>query len=724
LSSAKSPLRAFTIPLLAVVLLSLSILVPGALFAWMAWQNHVQAMQEGQLIAERTVGAMHEHALRALETSELLLRHLDRQIEGSTWDEVEANARLHTDVAQLARAMGSIVSIAFFDADGRVRLHSHGLHGADPAIVTSDHFQALREGSSDLVIGSARVGPVTGERLFPMSLRRSGRDGRFDGILTIGVSLRYFTDFWRQFAPTVAHVIPLMREDGELLVRYPALNNPVRLRPDGPFMQQIALAPSGVYTAVSLVDGIERTNAYTRIGSFPLYVSFSIETRALAKAWRQSLITPGWLTALVICILLVLSILLIRYVAREQQAVAKWRDAARRLGAEMDRREAAESNLRQAQKIETIGQITGGVAHDFNNLLQVLSNNLQLAARVARDSAAMPFITAAMSAADRGAKLTHQLLAFSRRQPLSPQPVDVRSMLDEIAALTRTTVGATVQVSIVTRDDVWPAMADRNQAEMAILNLAINARDAMPAGGTLEIAGSNAHVDEQQAGELGLEPGEYVVIAVSDTGSGMSRETAQRAFEPFFTTKESGKGSGLGLSQVHGFAAQSGGAVKIDSRIEEGTTVQLYLPRANSGAPARSKVREVQLRFRGQVVLLVDDDAEVRKGIASELVVLGHTVIEAQSGAEAVDKLRNGSEITLLITDYAMPTMRGNVLAAEATKIRPDLPVILISGFADLPDDESLQWDLLRKPFSSSELETCISEALQRPARYVRSTTS
>jgi CheY-like chemotaxis protein len=266
-----------------------------------------------------------------------------------------------------------------------------------------------------------------------------------------------------------------------------------------------------------------------------------------------------------------------------------------------------------------------------------------------------------------------------------------------------------VQVTIATSADTWQAMADRNQAEMAILNLAINARDAMPAGGHLSIIGGNACVGEPDGQVIGLQPGEYVVVAVKDTGTGMTPDVAARAFEPFFTTKQPGRGSGLGLSQVHGFAAQSGGAVEIESRLVQGTTVRLYLPRAHQEVAPVPEPRTAAPASIGQTILLVDDDAEVRAGIAAGLVMLGHTVIEAESGPEGVEQLRSHPEVSLLITDYAMPGMRGTVLAAEATRIRPDLAVLLISGFADLPDKTALQWTLLRKPFTPDELAACIA---------------
>jgi signal transduction histidine kinase/CheY-like chemotaxis protein len=704
------------VPLLVAALVAFSVLLPSALFAWTAAQDRTRALEEGRFTAERTVAALHEHALRALETSELLLRHLTSQIEGRSWDDIERDERLHRSIAHLVQASSNVDAISLVDAEGRVRLSSRSFPTGHESIAGRDDFLALSQGHGELVAGSATPSRYSDRWIFPLSLRRVGADGRFNGVLVVGIPLDYFTDFWRQFAPTVAHVIPMIRADGQLLVRHPATNNPPRLDPTAPFMQQIARAPSGLYTAVSRVDGVERVNAYTKIGSYPVYVSFSIETRALLANWRAGLVTPAWLTALAIAILLSLSTLLVRFVRRERLAVAKWRDNARRLSDEMDRREAAEEKLRQSQKMETIGQITGGVAHDFNNLLQILSNNLQLAARAPMDKRAAGFIASAIGAVERGAKLTQHLLAFSRRQPLSPASVDVQSMLRDMAPLIRTTVGVGIEIRIEPEPDTWPAMIDRNQAEMAILNLALNARDAMPVGGTLLVTASNTVVADGDESGSGLQAGEYVVIAVGDTGTGMEPHVVARACEPFFTTKEPGKGSGLGLSQVHGFAAQSGGTVKIDSDVARGTSVRLYLPRTRH--PASQPALPVRhVRFTPtRTILLVDDDVEVRSGVAAALDAMGHSVVQAGSGQEALEHLRAHPETSLLLTDYAMPGMRGTQLAYEATKRQPSLKILLISGFADLPQDEMLRWDLLRKPFTPEELAACIDELLGRSA--------
>jgi two-component system, NtrC family, sensor kinase len=468
---------------------------------------------------------------------------------------------------------------------------------------------------------------------------------------------------------------------------------------------------------VSQVDGIERMNAYARLDPYPVFISFSIETRAILALWRENVMLYGVFSAMAAVALGGLSLLFIRYTRRERDSAVRWQAAAERLRDEMARREAAEASLRQTQKMDALGQITGGVAHDFNNVLQILSNHLHLAKLNAADPArCAEHVGSALEAVDKASRLTGQLLAFSRRQPIEPQPVDVTALLSRMRKLLRTAVGRAIEIEVAASAQTWPAMMDPYQAEMALLNLAVNARDAMPHGGRIALGSSNVHVTSDM-GLPELAPGDYVVISFADTGSGMAPEIAQRAFEPFFTTKETGKGSGLGLSQVHGFAAQSGGAVRMTSLPGTGTTVRLYLPRASQPAAAIPKPVPAAAHSRASAsarLLLVDDDPAVRKGIAGTLHDLGYEVLEAGSAGEAMDILRSSSDIALLVTDYMMPGTRGDQLARAALALRPSLPVLLISGFDDPPGSGAEEWrkHVLRKPFAPAELSQRLQQLL------------
>ena len=383
-----------------------------------------------------------------------------------------------------------------------------------------------------------------------------------------------------------------------------------------------------------------------------------------------------------------------------------------RLTAEIAERERAETRLVQAQKMEAVGQLTGGIAHDFNNLLTAVIGSLDLLMRRTEEEKLRRLAGNALQAAERGAKLTAQLLAFSRRQRLSPAPLDPNSIVTGMGDLLARAIGSHVRVETRLEPNLWHALADPTQLEVMLLNLAINARDAMPAGGRLTIATKNVESISQQLA-ADLTPGQYVAISVADTGTGMSPAVLARAFEPFFTTKEQGKGTGLGLAQLYGFAKQSGGTVRIESAEGKGTTVTIYLPRTVAEMPSTEPVLlEAKPRERARI-LIVDDDDDVRLVAAALVEEIGYEVVAAASG-EAALKLLGTNEFALLMTDVAMPGMTGVELARRVRAAAPGLPILFASGYADVQtfgaelSDEAV----LKKPYRISEVAARISAAL------------
>lgn len=378
-----------------------------------------------------------------------------------------------------------------------------------------------------------------------------------------------------------------------------------------------------------------------------------------------------------------------------------------------------EAQLRQSQKMEAIGQLTGGIAHDFNNLLQVVIGSLEGLQRRAGNLLLTPqgadmqrFIDNALRGADRAANLTRRLLAFSRRQTLDAKPTDVGKLVAGMSDLLRRTLGEGISIHAVNASDLWRVSVDANQLESALLNLAVNARDAMPSGGKLTIETANCRLDQAYTARFeGLEPGQFVMIAVSDTGMGMSREIIERAFEPFFTTKEVGHGTGLGLSQVYGFVKQSGGHVRVYSEVNEGTTVKLYLPRLASDVAEHERVEHLpapQSRG-GETILVVEDDENVRTATNDMLAELGYRVVMAADGASALLLIGEHPEIKLLFTDVGLPGgMNGKQLADAARATRPDLHVLFTTGYARNAIVHQGRLDpgihLLSKPFTFAEL--------------------
>ena len=390
----------------------------------------------------------------------------------------------------------------------------------------------------------------------------------------------------------------------------------------------------------------------------------------------------------------------------------------------MAERLQVEEALRQAQKMEAVGQLTGGIAHDFNNLLTIIIGNIDTVIRrfdPGADPRAKRALENALKGADRAAALVQRLLAFSRRQPLDPKSIDVERLLAGMSDLLTRSITETIAIQIVPVHDLWMVEADPNQLENVILNLAVNARDAMPEGGTLTIEARNVTL---AAGEMQDAPaGDYVAIGVTDTGIGMSEDTVTQVFDPFFTTKEVGKGTGLGLSMVYGFVKQSGGHVAIDSSLGSGTTITICLPRHRGGASAVADDGAAQAADPGgtESILVVEDDDDVRAYTVGILRELGYRVIEAHDGATALKLLeRADSGIALLLTDVVMPVMSGSQLAAAARRMQPDIGVLYTSGYTRdaITRDGRLEpgVDLLTKPFTFATLAAKVRDLLDRPA--------
>ena len=401
----------------------------------------------------------------------------------------------------------------------------------------------------------------------------------------------------------------------------------------------------------------------------------------------------------------------LRLQQRVEERTAQLQHAHDELLAEIAERARTEEQLRQLQKLESIGQLTGGVAHDFNNLLTAVLGNLELLRkRLPPDPATDRLIEGATQGAQRGAALTQRLLAFARRQALQPRPTDLVELVRGISDLLRRSLGPTIAIDFELPTGLRPALADHNQIEMALLNLAVNARDAMPDGGTLTISLSQ----EQVPASNDLAAGGYVRLSVSDTGCGMDSPTLARAIEPFFSTKEVGKGTGLGLSMIHGLALQLKGALRLHSEVGRGTHAELWLPVANGKAAtaAPEAASDPDVSRRHLTLLFVDDDFLISLSTAALLEDLGHAVIKASSGEAALEVLESGKPVDLMITDYAMPGMTGMQLAEAARQLRPDLPILLATGYADLPARTRLELPRLTKPYQQKQLAERITALL------------
>lgn len=473
----------------------------------------------------------------------------------------------------------------------------------------------------------------------------------------------------------------------------------------------------------NLSDQIRKVIEEMRAAEASLLMEHMSESADLANMLRFGIV-------LAVLMIIGLAAYVIRQTYRRAAVIVRQRDdlevANQALLLEKSTREAAESQVRQLQKMEAVGQLTGGVAHDFNNMLAVIVSALELMqSRLAKGNTDIGrFIESAMGAADRATNLTQRLLAFSRQQALVPRGLDPNRLVGDMSELLRRTLGTDIVIETVFAGGTWQVHADAGQLENAIVNLCVNARDAMPEGGKLTIETANVHLDEKYAREHGdVVAGQYAMLAVSDSGTGMPADVAARAFDPFFTTKDVGDGTGLGLSQVHGFVKQSGGHVKIYSELGQGTTVKIYLPRfvgevAEDAPSTRPAV--LPTAAADDVVLVVEDEERVRELSVTALSDLGYRVISANGAAAALRLLEETEGVRLLFTDIVMPDVNGRKLAEEALRRQPDLKVLFTTGFTRnaIVHSGVLDHDvqLLQKPFTLEELANKVREVLDTPS--------
>jgi len=654
-------------------MLAASIVIPAALFSYASWINYQDSIAHADEQLTASLNILSEHASKVFQSVDLAVTSVDA-IAGDLPDE-QIKARqeaLHYQLTKLEKALATVDAIFIADRNGRA-LASSAIFPLPPdtSVADRDYFQAQAERNAGTYVGAVLQSRATKERFFGVSRRRPADDGQFTGIIMISVVPKVFTEFYKQLAGDTSASFSLARSDGAILARYPAPPGDVtHFGPDSEFIRNIGRQPErGIVTTTS-IDGTQRRIAYRKLGYSDLYVSDGLPTDEIYSRWIRLMASHlifGIPATLFLFGLVLLTI-------RRTQAFY----------AEAERREVAEQALRQSQKMEAVGQLTGGVAHDFNNLLTIIIGNLGIAKRGVVEARAERALNNALVGAERAAQLTQRLLAFSRRQPLNPRVLDVNKLIVSISDLLVRTLGENIELESIGAAGLWKVEADASELESTLLNLALNARDAMPEGGKLTIETSNAYLDEGYCQQhAGVAPGQYILIAITDNGGGMSAETIDRAFEPFFTTKEAGKGTGLGLSQVYGFMKQSEGHVKIYSESGEGTTIKLYLPRRDGNEAAHSVDEPASSeRGRAETILIVEDDDGVRQYASEILRDLNYQIIEAKDSATALRLLDADKKFDLLLTDVVLPGKNGRELATEVERRRPGTKVIFMTGYS------------------------------------------
>jgi two-component system NtrC family sensor kinase len=569
-----------------------SVLVPLLVFAAAAYWSWRGVEAETRARLERTVDMLHEHALRSFETQEAILEAVDQRVRALEPDAIAASREVHTFMAGLVERAVPSGGMVIVGPNNRILSGSANFPASQTVDLSDrDYVRAHREGHRGTYVGEVIVARPQNTTVFSISRRRTRADGSLgQGLIVASFKPDYFSDFYRSVTETPDDVVVLLREDGGLLARSPQPPNveaySQRFRTP---VSAAAQRDGRAFAAVtSPVDGRARQYGFRRVGTYPVFVAYGLSTDVARHAWYRQLAVSGTICTVAALLLMIFTLLAQGSVRRERAALA----AAR---AEAERRADAERRLRHAQRIDALGQLVGGVAHDFNNVVMaVVAGARSIAKRADRPDEVRRIVGLIEAAADRGARLTGRMLAFARREDARSDAVDVADALRSVADLLGHTLGSGLTVALDLPEVLPPGRGDRTEFETVVVNLVINARDAMPDGGTVTIQAREETIAVPGPTHApGLQPGHYLRVAVIDQGTGMDPETLARVGEAFFTTKEPGKGTGLGLAMARGFAEQAGGALRIASERGRGTTVTLWLPVDGAGsAPEPASPRE------------------------------------------------------------------------------------------------------------------------------------
>jgi signal transduction histidine kinase/ActR/RegA family two-component response regulator len=713
--------RAITIRLLQV-LATAALLLPFLLFSFASWQSYDDAHALADERLQRSLDVMQEHVLKVFQSIHLAIDAIDGLLAEKSEAEIAADEpRLHRDLRRIQASLPELQSIWIFGPNGHAQVTTR----ETPALTNldysaEDYFAGPRDGPPGAIyIGGIHESVSGGQPYFTFSKARHDASGRFVGVIEMSLLPSDFSRFYSHLANAPGLTFSLVRTDGTTLARFPLRPELARLEATSGFHLATAAHPdSGFYAGRGHTDGQIRRFAYRKLPGLPIYLNAGVETAQVRHEWISGM-----------AIHLIFGIPATLFLFGALLVVLQ---RTRRLYAEQDRRAAAEATMRQRQRLHAVGRLTGGVAHDFNNLLMVIIGNLEIIQRIVEgslDGAKSRLERAsrnAMAGAKRAATLTQRLLAFARLHPLDPRPLDVNRLLNDLSAFLSRTLGENISLEVVGAAGLWTVSADQSQLETALINLAVNARDAMPEGGKLTLETANTYLDDAYCrAHVDVRPGQYVLVSVTDSGAGMSGDTIEKAFEPFFTTKPAGQGTGLGLSQVYGFVRQSGGHVKIYSEVGEGTTVKIYLPRlvgdvatANRTDSATPEAAEAG---RGERILVVEDDDAVRSYIVEALSRLNFMVVEAPDATRAL-AMAAGRHFDLLLTDVILPGMNGRQLADKLTAERPDMKVLFMTGYSRNAIVHQGRLDpgihMLQKPVTAAELVRKMRELLgAAPAR-------
>jgi signal transduction histidine kinase len=695
------------VPLRALLLLFIAV----PLLAYLAYgvDRYQQVRKESELRLNRALRIAQEHVLKVLQTNEIILDQA-RGVHGID-DEAALPDRqraLHQQLSALTQDKLQTQFIWLWDANGRP-LANNRIYPVPTNLNVSDrdYFRWHQSKHGELYLSERGVARATGAPFFNMSRGRYRADGSFAGVTSIGLSPTYFETFAKDLvAEEHGMALTMVREDGAILMRWPvSANTPARLLANSPVLLRIRAGhKAGIGQMMSSFDQRDRLMSYTRVGEYPVYIVTSTSADKITQDWLREM---AWLAAFGFPPMMGLLLASRMVLRRTKEALS----AAEQLKKEMVNRKQVEDALLQAQKMEALGRLTGAVAHDFNNALMVISTNLALVEQRYVEDKQLRSIDRAVQTAT---KLTRQLLAFSHRQPLVPELVQLRDWLPSVQGLLRPVLGRQVALSVSADQDVGAIYVDAAELELALINLAINAKDAMANGGQLRIVARNAQDRDMPPGLNG----HLVVIEVSDTGHGIAPDIVNKVFEPFFTTKPLGEGTGLGLSQIYSLCKRAGGAATVQSEMGVGTTFQLFLPAFDDAPDAPARAQKNALRYLGKDLVLVEDNLEVAQALIPALEAMGCTVRHFDRATRARDWLAHQTALPdVLLSDVVMPgDLNGLGLARHVLVAYPELKIVLMSGYAEQLDTITREgFEIVPKPCAPAVLAEAIERVTAGP---------
>ncbi len=651
-------------------------LVPTIAFLMVAWWGFERAQTDARAAASHASHLALEHAQHTLQVAEEVGRRADQAALGHDDSLRRSEPAIRQRLTDIVAGLPSVVNLNIWNRDGLLLATSETVPQQPGSIIADrPYFQQQRDAPVPVGISKVMIGRQSKRELMNLTLRRSSSDGAFNGIIAVALAPQFFRDYYRALLAEQPQLeaFGLIRTDGEILARWPPSPEGItRLHPDSPALRAVqGGAASGVVNIGASPGREARLVSFRRLDHYPVYVVASFSRSAAYAGWLRFLGLLAAILGPVTAVLVFVTWVALKKTRHEQATFAELQEEIRRRG-------HAERSMLENQKLETLAVLSGGVAHDFNNLLAIVSASLHVHKRKHPQVAEEPQMHAMGRAVESGVRLTRQLLSFSRKQALKPETVHLQTWLPNAEVLFRTSVGSVLRCEVAVAPDTAAISVDLAELELAIINLALNAKHASPDGGSFQLTARNARPDEGPAAR-------FVVIEAKDEGIGIPADVLPRILEPFFTTRARGVGSGLGLSQVNGLCSQAGGFVRIESTVGAGTTVRLFFPATTDAALPAADAPEPAVSSLSGRVLLVEDNVEVAASLTVMLRGVGLDVIPAADARSAMHYLESSAvQPDVVLSDIAMPGSDSGIdLAFTLRQIRPQLPVLLTTGYAD-----------------------------------------